>query len=78
MIGDIVLVPFPNSDLTNGKLRPAVVLYEEYRNCEGIMSGKREIACGVDVHRGISKFYSGKCLSRQTYLLLKYFSFDLI
>jgi transposase len=31
-----------------------------YRNCEGIMSGKREIACGVDVH---NKFIVATILS---------------
>ncbi|MDD1760693.1 MAG: hypothetical protein LUQ59_00515 [Methanothrix sp.] len=30
MKGDIILVPFPNSDLTGGKLRPALVFYEDY------------------------------------------------
>ena len=29
MKGDIVLVPFPNSDLTLGKLGPALVLFED-------------------------------------------------
>jgi hypothetical protein len=45
-----------------------MVIYHEdllicpYRNWEGIMSGKREIACGVDIH---GKFMCMKKIRRR-------------
>ena len=62
MKGDIVLVPFPNSDLTPGKLRPALVLYEddiENETTIAYISSKTPILpspCDVLVTRGTPSF----------------------
>jgi mRNA interferase MazF len=62
MIGDIVLVPFPNSDLTNGKLRPALVLYEDANENEvtiAYISSKIPLVlspCDVLVAKGTHSF----------------------
>lgn len=62
MIGDIVLVPFPNSDLTSGKLRPALVLYEDANENEvtiAYISSKIPLVlspCDVLVTKGTHSF----------------------
>ncbi len=62
MKGDIVLVSFPNSDLTPGKLRPALVLYEDSIENEttiAYISSKTPIipaSCDVLIIRGTSSF----------------------
>lgn len=62
MKGDIVLVPFPNSDLTPGKLRPALILYEddiENETTIAYISSKTPILpspCDVLVTRGTPSF----------------------
>lgn len=62
MKGDIVLVPFPNSDLTPGKLRPAIVLYEddiEKETTIAYISSRTPIipsACDILVTRGTPSF----------------------
>ncbi len=62
MRGDIVLVPFPNSDLTPGKLRPALILYEdaiENETAIAYISSKVPIIpspCDVLVTRGSPSF----------------------
>lgn len=62
MRGDIVLVPFPNSDLTPGKLRPALVLYDdaiENETAIAYISSKVPIIpspCDVLVTRGNQSF----------------------
>jgi mRNA interferase MazF len=62
MKGDIVLVPFPNSDLTPGKLRPALVLYEDAIEKEttiAYISSRTPIIlapCDILVTRGTPSF----------------------
>ena len=62
MKGDIVLVPFPNSNLTPGKLWPALVLYEdaiENETAIAYISSKVPIVpspCDVVVTRSGSSF----------------------
>lgn len=62
MIGDIVLVPFLNSDLTSGKLRPALILYEDANEHEvtiAYISSKIPLIqspCDVLVTRGTHSF----------------------
>jgi len=62
MKGDIVLVPFPNSDLSPGKLRPALVLYEDITENEttiAYISSKTPIIpspCDILVTRGTLSF----------------------
>lgn len=62
MKGDIVLVPFPNSDLSPGKLRPALVLYEDAIENEttiAYISSKTPIIpspCDILVTRGTPSF----------------------
>jgi len=62
MKGDIVLVPFPNSDLTLGKLRPALVLFEDDMENEttiAYISSKTPIIpspCDILVTRGTQSF----------------------
>jgi hypothetical protein len=62
MKGDIVLVPFPNSDLTPGKLRLALVLCEddiENETTIAYISSKTPILpspCDVLVTRGTPSF----------------------
>ncbi len=65
---------------SHGKSLPSFPKGNKYRNCEGTMSGKREIACGVDVH---NKFVMATILPRLTSFLLfsalalhQVFSFD--
>ncbi len=62
MKGDIVLVPFPNFDLTQGKLRPALALYEdpiENESTIAYISSKTPIIpspCDILVTRGTQSF----------------------
>jgi mRNA interferase MazF len=62
MKGDIVLVPFPNSDLSPGKLRPALILYEDAIENEttiAYISSKTPIIpspCDILVTRGTPSF----------------------
>jgi mRNA interferase MazF len=62
MRGDIVLIPFPNSDLTPGKLRPALVLYDdaiENETAIAYISSKVPIIsspCDVLITRGNQSF----------------------
>jgi len=62
MKGDIVLVPFPNSDLSTWKRRPALVLYEDTIENEttiAYISSKVPIissSCDVLVTRGTHSF----------------------
>lgn len=62
MIGDFILVPFPNSDLTSGKLRPALVLYEDANENEvtiAYISSKIPLIlspCDVLVKKGTHSF----------------------
>jgi mRNA interferase MazF len=62
MKGDIVLIPFPNSDLSPGKLRPALILYEDAIENEttiAYISSKTPIIlspCDVLITRGTPSF----------------------
>ena len=73
MKGKIVLIPFPFTDLTNAKLRPALVLIESENDCVVVFVSSRvptELSSTEILIREDHKEFAGTGLKRSSVLRL--------